>query len=291
MRAGRWSSPPATPRGKTTRVLVVGTGPGAVTPEAVRRGVAAAALWARERRHRTIAIDLAGLAVDAEAATAAAAEAVVLANFNHGHLKSAEPLPGIREASVLVADGQRVQLERGLVIGEAINAARLLANEPGNVLTPARAGGARRRADRRARRGRRDPRPGSHRGARHGPAARRRPRVERAAAAALPDLHAARRRHRTGARPGRQGRHLRHRRHLDQAGRRHGADEGRHGRRGRGDLGRARHRAGWESRAVSSRWCRPPRTCRAATRSSPATCSAAPPASPSRSTTPTPRAG
>ena len=37
---------------------------------------------------------------------------------------------------MLVADGQRVQLERGLVIGEAINAARLLANEPGNVLTP-----------------------------------------------------------------------------------------------------------------------------------------------------------
>ena len=37
---------------------------------------------------------------------------------------------------MLVADGQRAQLERGLVIGEAINAARLLANEPGNVLTP-----------------------------------------------------------------------------------------------------------------------------------------------------------
>ena len=31
---------------------------------------------------------------------------------------------------------QRAQLERGLVIGEAINAARLLTNEPGNVLTP-----------------------------------------------------------------------------------------------------------------------------------------------------------
>ena len=36
-----------------------------------------------------------------------------------------------------------------------------------------------------------------------------------------------------GARPGRQGHHVRHRRHLDQAGRRHGADEGRHGRRRR----------------------------------------------------------
>jgi leucyl aminopeptidase len=124
------------PKWKTSRALVVGAGSGALTADLVRRAVAAAVLWAREHRYRTIAIDLAAAGVDAEAATAAAAEAVVLANFNHGHLKSAEPLPGIREASVLVADGQRAQLERGLVIGEAINAARLLANEPGNVLTP-----------------------------------------------------------------------------------------------------------------------------------------------------------
>ena len=46
-----------------------------------------------------------------------------------------------------------------------------------------------------------------------------------------------------GARPGRQGHHVRHRRHLDQAGRRHGADEGRHGRRRRGRLRDARDRA------------------------------------------------
>jgi leucyl aminopeptidase len=121
---------------QTSRVLIVGLGQGPLTADHIRRAVAAGALWARERRHRTIAIDLVGIPVDVEAATAAAAEAVVLANFNHGHLKNAEPLPGIREASVLIADGQRALLERGLVIGEAINAARLLANEPGNVLTP-----------------------------------------------------------------------------------------------------------------------------------------------------------
>jgi leucyl aminopeptidase len=121
---------------KTSRVLVVGAGNGTLTADHVRRAVAAAALWAREHRYQTIAIDLAALGVESEAATAAAAEAVVLANFNHGHLKSAEPLPCIREASLLIADGQRAQVERGLVIGEAINAARLLANEPGNLLTP-----------------------------------------------------------------------------------------------------------------------------------------------------------
>jgi leucyl aminopeptidase len=121
---------------QTSRVAVVGAGPGPLTADQVRRAVAAGVLWARERRYRTVAIDLVGLPVDIDAATAAVAEAVVVANFNHGHLKSAEPLPSLREASVLVADGHRAQLERGLVIGEAINAARLLANEPGNVLTP-----------------------------------------------------------------------------------------------------------------------------------------------------------
>ena len=174
----------ADPAWHTGRVLVVGAGAGPLTADHVRRAVAAGVLWARERRYRTIAIDLAGLAVDVEAATAAAAEAVVLANFNHGHLKSAEPLPGIREASLLVADAQRAQLERGLVIGEAINAARLLANEPGNVLTPRTL--VERAADLTNEPGvqAEDPRPRSHRGARHGAADGRRARVGGTAAAA-----------------------------------------------------------------------------------------------------------
>ena len=120
----------------TSRIAVVGAGPGPLTADGARRAVASAAHWARERRCRTIVIDLAGLGGDAEAITAAAAEAVVVANFNHGHMKTAEPLPPIVQASLLVDPGQRAQLERGLVIGEAINAARLLTNEPGNVLTP-----------------------------------------------------------------------------------------------------------------------------------------------------------
>ena len=55
---------------QTSRVLVVGLGPGPLTADHVRRAVAAAALWARERRHRTIAIDLVGVPVDVGAATA-----------------------------------------------------------------------------------------------------------------------------------------------------------------------------------------------------------------------------
>ena len=115
------------------------------------------------------------------------------------------------------------------------------------------------------------------RGARHGPAPGRRARQRRAAAAAGRALRPAGAPRGAGARPGRQGHHLRHRRHLDQAGRRHGADEGRHGRR-RGRRRRAaRHRRSSACRCASSPSCRPPRTCRADAPSSPATCSAAPP--------------
>ena len=118
------------------RVIVVGAGTGPLTRDRVRRAVAAAAGWARDRRCRRIAIDLSHITDDLEGLSAVAAEAVVTANFNHGHMKAADATPPIAEASFLIGAGQRAALERGLVIGEAVNAARLLANEPGNVLTP-----------------------------------------------------------------------------------------------------------------------------------------------------------
>ncbi len=117
-------------------VLVVGAGTGPLTADRMRRAVATATCWARERRRQRLAVDLTHLTADVEALTAIAAEAVVVANFNHGHLKAAAPTPPVTEASFLIAPRQRAQLERGLVIGEAVNAARLLTNEPGNVLTP-----------------------------------------------------------------------------------------------------------------------------------------------------------
>ncbi|MEZ5290219.1 MAG: leucyl aminopeptidase [Vicinamibacterales bacterium] len=118
------------------RVIVVGAGTGPLTADRTRRAVASAAAWARERRYQRIAIDLTRITDDVEPITAAAAEAVVVANFNHGHLKAGEPLPPVTEASLLVAEGQHPRLDRGLVVGEAVNAARLLTNEPANTLTP-----------------------------------------------------------------------------------------------------------------------------------------------------------
>ncbi len=126
------------------------------------------------------------------------------------------------------------QWSAAAILGESCNIARELCNEPSNVLTPSRLRRPRRRrlarsaglSGRGARRGR-------DRATRHGPAARRRARQRRTAARDRHAARSARRTSRAGPRAGRQGHHVRHRRHLDQAGRRHGADEGRHGRRRR----------------------------------------------------------
>ena len=68
--------------------------------------------------------------------------------------------------------------------------------------------------------------------ARHGRAARRRAGLARATAASSSCAGTAARTSDAAGRLHRQGRLLRHRRHLDQAGRRHGGHEGRHGGRG-----------------------------------------------------------
>jgi leucyl aminopeptidase len=126
----------ASTAGAGGRLIVVGTGTGPLTRTGARRAMLTGTAWARERRCTRLAVDLRHVRDDVEGITASVAEAVVVGNFNHGHMKADAPLPPVQEALLLVADGQHAQLERGLVVGEAINAARLLTNEPGNVLTP-----------------------------------------------------------------------------------------------------------------------------------------------------------
>ena len=180
----------------------------------------------------------------------AIAEGLTLAEFDGGSYKTREHdvccaarwtivAAAGEEAASQAADGGR----RGRLLGECSNLARELANEPGNTLTPREF--ARRAAAVASEAGvvGRDSRRDADRGARHGTAARRGARQRRAAAAdGLPARSAGRARG-AGARPGRQGHHVRHRRHFDQAGRRHGADEGRHGRRRGGGVRDARDRA------------------------------------------------
>ena len=241
--------------------------------ERVRRAAACVALTARQHRQARL-----GVAVDPSWGAPwieALAEGLTIANYDNGHYKSRGDAPhfvGTIEVATAVA-GAAAMVERGCRVGEAVNAARVLINEPGNRLTP------RQFAERGAAvvdvpgvttevldeqrieelgmglllgvaRGSDEP-----------------PRLMVLA------LRAGRRAGTAGARAGRQGHHVRHRRHLDQAGRRHGADEGRHGRR-RGGASRRCARSPLERLPirVHRASCRRPRTCRAAGRSSRATC-------------------
>ena len=88
-----------------------------------------------------------------------------------------------------------------------------------------------------------DSRRAQDRGARHGLAARRRARQHRAAAHPGAQVLAGRRARHTDPGPRRQRHHVRYRRPVAEAGRRHGAHEGRHGRRRVGGRGPAIDRA------------------------------------------------
>jgi leucyl aminopeptidase len=80
--------------------------------------------------------------VPAGDAAQAVAEGVTIANYDGAHLKTSDHAP-VWLDDVLVAgvgDGDAaaaaLAAERGVILGEATNQARALANEPGNRLTP-----------------------------------------------------------------------------------------------------------------------------------------------------------
>ena len=129
----------------------------------------------------------------------------------------------------------------GRLLAECSNLARELANEPGNHNAARIRAASRPRLPARGRRQCRDPRRRSHRATRDGLAARCGARQQRAAAADGLSARSARRPCRTSPRARRKRHHVRHGRHLDQARRRHGADERRHGGRRGGGLRHAGH--------------------------------------------------
>jgi leucyl aminopeptidase len=125
----------------STRVLLIGAGPrSAFTTERLRRVSTAAALAARQRRARRVAILVRG---DHPAASAvqACAEGAVLAAFSSDRYKSGERGAPPLDEVVIAAPGAAssvidAAVRRGQVLGESCNIARELANEPSNLLTP-----------------------------------------------------------------------------------------------------------------------------------------------------------
>jgi leucyl aminopeptidase len=131
------------------RVLFVGAGPAArFTHETACRLGSAAALLARQRRVTSLAIvlrrppDSAPGPAQMERLVQATAEGLVLGQFEPAVRKSGEPeVRPLEGAHIVVSAGGdsgalQAAADRGRVLGECANDARLLANEPSNLLTP-----------------------------------------------------------------------------------------------------------------------------------------------------------
>jgi leucyl aminopeptidase len=132
------SSAPAT-GWQAARVVFVGGGLRAdITVERFRRMATTAAQTARRQKRSRIGwADLEPGNIAAAARLETIAEGLVLANFDNGiHKSRNDPQSFIREAAIFTSEAASAAVNNGRAMGEAINAARVLINEPGNYLTP-----------------------------------------------------------------------------------------------------------------------------------------------------------
>jgi leucyl aminopeptidase len=130
------------------RVLLLGAGPAAAfSHDTAGRLAAASALLARQRRDTRVAMlvrtpDVRDATPGFERVVQATAEGLVLGQLQHAPHRSGGPdLPPLERAEIVVPgrdDRPSLQAaaDRGRVLGECANDARLLANEPANLLTP-----------------------------------------------------------------------------------------------------------------------------------------------------------
>jgi leucyl aminopeptidase len=124
---------------RASRVVFVGGGPRReIDAERFRRMAVTAAQAARHQRRPRIAwADLEPGAMETGPRIEMVAEGLVLANFNGGVHKSRDDDQFfIREAVICSSDRANNAAAAGHSMGESINAARVLINEPGNHLTP-----------------------------------------------------------------------------------------------------------------------------------------------------------
>jgi leucyl aminopeptidase len=127
---------------KAARVALIGAGRRAdATPERLRLLAAACGYTARLRAVPTVGF-LVREGLDPIVAAAAAADGLSAAEFDSGSYKADQSSEGKYSSKfVVIAPGADPRaladaVTRGRLIGVAANQARVLANEPGNVLTP-----------------------------------------------------------------------------------------------------------------------------------------------------------
>jgi len=130
--------PPAT-GWKAARIVFVGGGPRAeINVERLRRMAVSAAQVARHQRRPRIGwADVEPGTLSAAARIETIAESFVLANFENGVHKSRDGNDFfIKEGVIFTSQDAAAAVANGAAMGESINAARVLINEPGNYLTP-----------------------------------------------------------------------------------------------------------------------------------------------------------
>ena len=132
---------PAPPHGwRASRVVFVGGGPRReITSERFRRMAVTAAQATRTQRLARIAwIDAESGTLSPAGRAEAVAESFVLANFDNGvHKSRHDDAFFVRQVVLATSHDADSPARTGLQIGESINGARVLINEPGNYLTPA----------------------------------------------------------------------------------------------------------------------------------------------------------
>ena len=124
---------------RASRVVFVGGGPRQeIGAERVRRMAVSAAQVARHQKRARIGwADLEPGSLAATARIELIAEGLVLANFDNGIHKSRDGNQFfITDATIITADDVAAAAAAGRAMGESVNAARVLINEPGNYLTP-----------------------------------------------------------------------------------------------------------------------------------------------------------
>jgi len=123
------------------RLALIGAGPkAAFSTERLRRVATTAALAAKQRRVRRLALVLRGAGASASFIQASA-EGLMLAAFNADTHKSADRTGPPAEEMIIVASGadatsSNAAVRRGWILGDSCNLARNLCNEPSNLLTP-----------------------------------------------------------------------------------------------------------------------------------------------------------